>query len=156
MNYVLINDKSNFEEVLNCTLLITGDENRMHDEIFENMWAITLTEQMAKAIDSKYLMNFIETLIETRKKQLSGKPATFYLWLDDVIGQLRFNVLSTHRRPPFECTLNLLDSPQEILKKFLKSNRGEIPWGELEVIEGDFDDDDEHNDYVQSVYVKYL
>src|SRR5579862_3921304 len=106
MNYILITKPSDFKKIIDSAIFITGEMSRQDDEIQENMWAFSLDDQMAKTLGVDDLSKFVEKLIEQRKKQLSGKPATFYLWLDEVVGQIRFNLLSGHRNPPFGCKLN--------------------------------------------------
>lgn len=159
MNHNVITQINDFQTIIDAPITITGDRKRLDDETYENMWALSFDEQATKNITLEELTLFVNALIHKRKQQLLEQypncPATFYLWFDEMAGQLRFNVISGHVKPPFGCLTELANSAQDILKEFIMShNNTNIPWEELEVT--DNDSDEQEDTYILKVYVFYL
>lgn len=157
---------TDLEIIINDEITLFGNTTSIKEEIYHNMWRITFDNDFIKTITKKDLFIFLEKLLEERSLQILEKypnlKATFYIWYDELAGQLRFNILSGDNvRPPFGCTLNILKSPMPILQKFLDDMQSEHPplgWENLKIINPgdpgwDEDDNDDNNDKIQNVYV---
>lgn len=157
MNHIIITNLTDLKSVINAPIAITGDKNEFDNETQKNMWFISFDEHMLSSITLQNLTTFIDDLIHTKKQQLfenyPNTPATFYLWFDEMAGQLRFNIASGHIKPPFECSVEFANSAQDILKECL-TTQNHISWEELEMTEQDFNEDE--SSYTLKVYVLYL
>lgn len=139
-------------------------------EIYNNFWEIMFSHDLTKTLTLFDLQEFIYKLFRKRTEQIKelgiDSPVTFYLWFNG-IGQLCFNLLSgENANLPFQCSLNIVDSSDFILKKFLEEEKkaaekgGHLLFEDMVILEpGDEGWDDESwyedNDleYVQDVYV---
>jgi len=161
MNCITIHNAEDLAIILNHIFLITGDQRAQEVETESNMWAISLSADAHVA--EQELLLFITSLLRIVRQQLITVPtqstATFYMWFDEMAGQLRFNVISGRISTlPFGCTVVVKNSPQPIVQSFLASNYTQgIPFEEC-VIEDVMDDDacDDEDEYILPVYVEYL
>ena len=126
--------------VLTDRIYIGSSEADVDEEIRQNMWRISITEEDAKTLSQEDFLTFISEVISDRRTQIeearTGHGMIFYLWFDEQACQLRFNLISDfHRRLPFECRLEPLGSPEPIIRSFLESSyHGGIPWSEVEEV----------------------
>jgi len=131
MSHTAIENWNELQELLEDPIFLSGNAFSVQEEIRNNMWAITFSEDFVKTIQVKDLEKFITQLLLNRSQQINNKfdamPATFYLWFDEMAFQLRFNILSGNDITlPFGCTLNILNSPVPIFQKFLNEAQAEI------------------------------
>jgi hypothetical protein len=76
---------------------------------------------------------FLRSAVEVRRELAASqalRPVTFYAWYDEMAGQLRFSTACCTRTDlPFGATILLVDAPNEIVGKFMRSPfRDGIPW----------------------------
>ncbi|HVW99301.1 MAG TPA: hypothetical protein VHA52_02510 [Candidatus Babeliaceae bacterium] len=165
MNLVIVNKTSSFNIILNSELLITGLPEAIHEEVSNNMWCVGLSLGFEKKVTLNQLEYFFERLLVVRKKQLLRdgivSPVTFYLWHDELAGQLRFNFISGHcEKLPFGCTVIPVLTVKEILQDFLSSPYLQgIPLNEFEVIDINEESEDEEDEVINfelKVFKRYL
>lgn len=172
MSTDVIKKISDLDHIINDTVTLFGRNDAIKEEIYHNMWSLGFDYDFVKKMTAQDLTFFLVRVLEQRSAQIAKNyphlKATFYLWYEEQIEQLRFNVLSGENiRPPFGCTLNILNSPQPIFKKFLDDMQSEHPplsWGNITILNpgdpgwDDFDDDDDedNSNYIQDVFVMTL
>jgi hypothetical protein len=138
---------------------MTGNQNLHPAETAQNMWRISPTPSFVKAILIHDLIEFINSLLKQiyQQKSTAKLPytVTFYLWFDEMAGQLRFNILSGRQtKLPFGCRVEIVDSYEQIIKEFLTSKyHNGIFWNELTLEDND---DDEIDSYVLKIFVTYI
>ena len=125
MNYRTIKELAELYEILDCSIYLSEEKYQEEEEIAYNGWDIMLDNELAQKINSEDLAQFISKLIKFRSKEISLiKPAiksTLYIWFDDFPVRLSFNILSGENRElPFNCKINFVDSPYQILNEFIK------------------------------------
>lgn len=145
----------NLEDTITDPIFIGSSKEDLDKEISNNMWRISLEQELASRININDFVDFFSMVIDNRQNQIkvsSGQHGmTFYLWFDRMASQLRLNLISTiHQRLPFGCELELLDRMEPILYEFLA-----YPFLNGLPIEGYSDGSDE-KPYVLKVYVKKL
>ena len=122
-------------------IYLTDKTDEINDEIDNNLWALTAPKEIISQTTTTDFLEFIQKVKDNYKNQLDESPLDidliFYLWFDEMAGQLRFNFInSNHNKLPFECKLKYTDKPEEIVKQFIKSEYLEgISWNELETVE---------------------
>lgn len=168
MSHYCIQKLSDLDFILNDEIMLFGNINSIDEEIYHNMWIIDIEREFCKKIALQDLTMFIKNLLQNRSLQVESKypgaKATFYLWYDPQSIQFRFNILSGENITlPFGCKLNILNSYETILQKFLTEAQSEInalSWGNMKILNpGDpawDDDEDDRIDWVQDVYVTTL
>jgi len=161
INYLLVNDVRDFEEIIESPIFIGCDKKLLDKEISHNMWVISFDNKIIKSVSIDTLLEFIQKLLNKRKQQLSELnifcPVIFYMWFDEMASQLRFNIISYfNEKLPFGCTTNIINSPNPILQAFLASQENpEISWNEFEEIIDDTDDIEEKT-FILDIFVKQL
>ena len=161
MNYLIINNIENFNEIIESPIFIGCNKELLEREISTNMWAISLDDQVIKHISIDTLSQFIDNFVDKKQQQLTDMNIScsviFYLWFDEMAAQLRFNIISYYNgKLPFGCDLNIIDSSQPILKAFLQSQQNpEISWNELQEIADDYDETEEIA-FVLDVFIREL
>jgi hypothetical protein len=167
MNYIQIKQFSDFEELLNIDILITGDLMKQNEEREYNTWCISFDQAFIKSIKLPDLYNFLEILIKNRSQQvkkMKNGPATFYLWYDKQSFNLCFDILSGNNlKMPFDCITIIKHTPHDILTNLLNDTQADtnyLSWENITILNpgdpGCDDDDDEEYDnskYVLDVYV---
>lgn len=146
-------------------LYLTDKTDEVNEEIKHNHWSISATKDIITQTTTTDFLDFIQKVKENYKNQLDNSShdidLIFYLWFDEMAGQLRFNFInSNHDKLPFGCQLKHTDRPEEIVDEFIKSKYLEgIPWTELETIEtkeelaeADRREKELHNNFVLTVY----
>lgn len=122
-------------------LYLTDKTDEIHEEINYNNWILSAPTDIISQTTTTDFLEFIQKVKDNYNNQLDKSQLDidliFYLWFDEMAGQLRFNFInSNHGKLPFDCKLKLTDSPEEIVDKYLKSQYHDgIPWNELETIE---------------------
>lgn len=120
---------------------LTDKTDEVNEEIKHNHWVLTAPSDIVAQTTTADFLEFIQRVKGNYKIQLDKSSLDidliFYLWFDEIAGQLSFNFInSNHDKLPFGCKLKHTDKPEEIVDQFLKSKYHEgIPWNELETIE---------------------
>lgn len=135
------------EEIITDNIYIAPTVDEISEEITNNMWSISITQELCNELIEEDFRVFFNDIIENREEQVSGSKYNhgmiFYLWFEYQSGLLRFNLISDfHKELPFKCNLILVDNPQEIVIDFLKYKYHDgIPIIESEeaLIESDMD-----------------
>lgn len=141
MNVIELCDLNDFKFIYDSSILITQDNTLQSEETAHNMWCISMSDQLKKTVAIHDIVKCLQNIIDIRQKQIQQHsimpPITFYLWFDEMACQLRFNVISgCNVSLPFRCEVLIVDSLQEIVRKFLTIeisqilvNRSDIPEG---------------------------
>jgi hypothetical protein len=161
MNHIIITRLSDLQNIINEPIDFSENQSPTY---FPNMWALTFDDDLIKNIQLDDLKFFLTELLNNRRIQLLKKSATlqakFYLWFDEQILQLRFNLLFDTNNPlPFGCKLDIIHDSETILKEFLTIIHQVALQGEdIEFFDPseDFEDEDDENNYVLKVYVEIL
>jgi hypothetical protein len=162
MNSIIVTKSSDLKKIIASPILLTGQGYLEKEEIYENMWSINVTEQLLPAITKDALITFVNRLLHNRQEQVTAlkQPATFYMWNDSMIGDLRFNLLSGHRdHLPFGSIVDPQDSIEPLLEEFISDNNNRVLlWNELEFLNPDSEDkyDEEDIIYTTKVYSLFL
>jgi hypothetical protein len=112
------------ESIKSDQLLITDSVNNIKEEIAENCWSISMTDEIAANCSPDELSKFLRDVKEDRRRQLiqsnSGVGLIYYIWVDEMAGQLRFNFInSNHNKLPFWAALIFVDTEHDILSDYL-------------------------------------
>jgi hypothetical protein len=141
----------NLEDIITDPIFIGSSKEDLDEEISNNMWRISLEQELASKISINDFVVFFNKVIANRQSQIktSNKQhgMIYYLWFDWMASQLRFNLISTvHEKLPFQCELELLESIEPIINNFLH-----YPYLNGLPIEGNFDGSEE-KPYILKVY----
>lgn len=117
---------NDLEEIITDKIFIGTSETDLHREIETNMWRISIPAELSEKVTVEDFNEFIYKIISQRKKQIndssSNKGMYFYLWFDWMASQLRFNLISdTNEKLPFNCELQFVDDPIDIINDFINS-----------------------------------
>ncbi|HLJ31824.1 MAG TPA: hypothetical protein VKU36_05270 [Candidatus Babeliales bacterium] len=161
MNTITISHLNQLNSIFNDLLYLSGDQS---EEIYHNMWCISLKGDLIESIRLEQLKHFIDKLVENREQQLKNlnfyKNAIFYMWFDQQALQLRFNIITGDVKSlPFGCKVQLNTTPESILNNFINTVRDIAQLGDqIEFFNsGDWSDEDENEDeYILDVFVKEL
>ena len=122
-------------------IYLTDKTDEINDEIYYNLWTLAAKKEIVSQTTITDFLEFIQEVKDNYKNQLDESllniDLIFYLWFDEMAGQLRFNFInSNHDELPFECKLKYTDKPEEIVKQFMESEYLEgISWDGLEIVE---------------------
>jgi len=128
---------------ISAPIYLTDKTDEIKDEIDNNFWILTAPKEIISQTTTADFLEFIQKVKDNYKSQLDESPLDidliFYLWFDEMAGQLRFNFInSNHNKLPFKCNLRYTDEPEEIVKQFIESEYLEgISCNELETPEKD-------------------
>lgn len=173
MSDTVIEKLEDLDFIIQDYIYLSGQKGvNINEETFNNMWAFSLSEDFAQSTKLIDLKKFLSDLLKRRKEQIKElnieSKITFYMWIDEMLTQLRFNFISGEvANLPFKCTLNIVDSPDFILQRFLKESKktaekgGGLLFEDMIILEpGDEGWDDEMwyknsdpKDYTLDVYV---
>jgi len=168
MNHITIYSLNDLQEIFDAEIFISGSQAMMQEEIKQNCWCLSFEKNLTTHIRLNDLLQFIADLKRKRISQLQQNnivsSVTFYMWFDEMASQLCFDLTSgKNTRPPFGCTLNILQSPESILQKFLDDCQSKIPalsWENLTILNpgdpGFGEDNDDEAEWIQDVYVTTL
>ena len=109
-------------------LYLTDKTNHLNDEIYHNMVQFGLTYKLAEKISTEDILLFLSKVKSDRQKQLHKSEEKigllYYLWFDEMAGQLRFNFInSNHNKLPFGCNLEFVETEKIIVDNFIESYR---------------------------------
>ena len=112
------------EDIIDDKIFIGSSADDLEQEIRNNMWCISISQDTSQQLSIKDLNNFLNKVIENRKQQIRQQETIwgmrFYLWFDSQAGQLRFNLISLcHNELPFKSKLRFVESLNEIIEDFL-------------------------------------
>ena len=133
------------EEIVSAPLFVGENEQ---EEIANNMWQISVSAELAKALTVVDFSIFLERVISNRKEQIrqtkSAPSMLFYLWFDEQASQIRFNIISNRGTGlPFACETALINEYGDILKGFLEhSCHDGIPIENMMTIGFDYDSEE--------------
>lgn len=140
-----VNKTDYFNYLLTCLsepIYLTDKTDELKEEIKYNLWALAAPAEIIAQVTTADYVELIEKVKESHKVQLGKSQLNidliFYLWFDEMAGQLRFNFInSNHLVLPFGCKLKYANKPDEIVEQYLTSryNTQTIPWEELRTIE---------------------
>ena len=122
-------------------IYLTDKTSEINAEINSNNWILSAPMDIISQTTTTDFLEFIQKVKDNYKNQLDKSTLDidliFYMWYDEMAGQLRFNFInSNHSKLPFGCKLTHLDRPEEIVDKYLKSHYNDgIPMNELETNE---------------------
>jgi hypothetical protein len=146
-------------------MYLTDNIDELNEEIKHNHWVLTAPADIISQTTPFDFLEFIQKVKDHYKNQLDKSQLDidliFYLWFDELAGQLHFNFInSNHDKLPFGCKLKYTDRPEDIVDQYLKSRYHEgIPWSELETIEtseqiaeADRLEKELHDNFVLTVY----
>jgi len=163
MNIITISNLDQFDSIFNDLLCLSGKQS---EEIYHNMWCISLEGDLIENIKLEQLKYFVDKLIENREQQLKDislrKSVVFYVWFDQQALQLRFNVITGDVNSlPFGCKVHLDDTSESILNNFINTARDVAKSGDqIQFFNSeDWEDEDEEEDeeeYILDVFVKKL
>lgn len=161
MNAITISNLDQFNLILNDLLCLSGKQS---EEIYHNMWCISLEGNLTESITLEQLKHFVDKLIENREQQLKdvsfSKSAVFYMWFDQQALQLRFNVITGGITSlPFGCKVRLHTMPESILNNFTSTVRDVTRYGDqIEFSNGEdwADENENEEEYILDVFVKEL
>jgi len=150
---------NNLNEIIADPLFIGKTPDDLKSEIANNTWGIGITKDIAKLVEVNDFILFLNKVIQDRQQQIfqsnQNHGMFFYVWVDHLASQLRFNLISDfHLKLPFVCNIELTDNLESIITEFLKS-----PYLNGISIEGHVEDEDNQPStgcYVQKVYLKTI
>jgi hypothetical protein len=117
---------ADFDEIITDKIFIGTDTNDLQEEIRQNTWWISLSQQQVEQLTPDDLREFINRIIDNRRQQVltaqTDHGMYFYLWFDEMACQLRFSLISdVHEKLPFGCNVNQIATPDGIIGAFLSS-----------------------------------
>jgi hypothetical protein len=156
MTYIYIKKKEDLSIFINTLKIELGNSD------YHNCYELSCTKRVINSMTVTMLHNFVLQLIEHITTQLHQQlvpkgNATFYMWFDEQVGHLCFNVLYKRAEQlPFGCRIAYVQDVLPILSLMKQSPimGGVIPLEEVEF--GDFDNEDDLDNYTLLVYKLYL
>jgi hypothetical protein len=120
----------------------------------ENLWTVALPDDRTD-IGEDQLLEFVREAQRVRLLQATRAgpaPVVFYVWHDEMAGQLCFSVArGTAGDIPFSARVELVSELRQIVRSYLGSEfRRGIPWAQLETVP--FDDDLGSGEHVVHVW----
>lgn len=118
-------------DVLNDEVI--SEHNNVNFEARSNMWCFSIpNDEGITALDIK---SFLNQIIDQRSKQIT-LPMTFYVWIDEQAGQLRFSLTSQPKNNlPFGSTLIYSDNLDNFIEQFISMQlTGSIAFQDLKPI----------------------
>lgn len=114
----------NLEDIITDPMFIGISTEDLDQEISNNMWCITLDQNLATEISTHEYVDFFKKVIRNRQDQIKNSNQEhgmiFYLWFDRMASQLRFNLISdVHEKLPFQCDIEILDNIDPIIEECL-------------------------------------
>ncbi|HEX4068657.1 MAG TPA: hypothetical protein VHX42_01040 [Candidatus Babeliales bacterium] len=159
MNVITVSNLDQLNLIFNDLVSLSGG---LSEEIYHNMWCVSLEGNLIESITFKQLKSFVDELIKHRELQLKDKiflrGVVFYMWFDQQALQLRFNIITGDATSlPFECKIQLQTSPDLILNKFINTVKDVARCGDqIEFFDSKDWEDENEEEYVLDVFVKKL
>ena len=170
MSNTTIEKLEDLDFVIQDYIYLSGKKDMdVEKEIYNNFWEIMFSHDLIKTLTLFDLQDFIYKLFQKRTEQIKElgitSSVTFYMWFND-IGQLCFNLLSGENATlPFRCTLNIVDSSDFILKRFLEEEKkaaekgGHLLYEDMVILEpgdegfGEIEEEKDPKSFVLDIYV---
>src|SRR5687768_16778407 len=114
------------KDVISDEIVIDPDD--INKEGNSNLWGFSFSDEgiRMQGLTLQEAKDFSQEVVRARKAQraalrLPAGSLIFYCWVDFLIGQLRFSLVSAgHGRLPFGARLQAVDDVEVILKSWLK------------------------------------
>ena len=143
-------------EIKTDKLFITDRTDLLEKEIETNCWSISVPPELSEVIGNEELIQFLADVKINRIEQLNQANANidliYYLWHDEMAGQLRFNFINkNHKELPFKASIETADSEKLVIRKYLvdlKESKG------YEKNDSEFNGNE--SDFKLEVYKEYL
>jgi len=115
------------ESIVTDSVYLTASPDELAKEIAENMWTLSVSEELAGAIAPEEVQAFLRRVKQNRRVQLAqrGQPGglRYYLWHDLQAGQLRFNFISVrHEALPFRASITTCVDEAAIIRAWLQAS----------------------------------
>lgn len=112
------------EEIVVDPLYIGDSEADIDQEIANNTWSISISNQLGAQLSVKDFIDFFEKVISNRCDQIkhsyNNTGMIFYVWFDWQSAQLRFSLISDYdSKLPFVCEIENTDKLEPIIEEFL-------------------------------------
>ena len=119
------------EEIKSDKLFITDLVDNVDEEVKNNCWSISINDEIVKECTVDELKTFLKDVKTDRKEQLRKSNVKvgliYYLWVDELAGQMRFNFInSNHTNLPFRAPLTFTNKEDEILSDYLMRRQTDI------------------------------
>ncbi|MGO4695224.1 hypothetical protein AB4Z50_13195 [Paenibacillus sp. 2TAB26] len=112
------------DEIVEDKMFIGNDIDDLEEEISQNTWSISMSQQLASEFTVGEIGNFFCNVITNRTEQMTKADCNrmlFYVWFDWRSGRLRFNFISDiHTKLPFKCEIETVENIDSIINVFLK------------------------------------
>jgi hypothetical protein len=155
-NYIRKNNLSYLFSYDESELLFNGNTE---EEANHNLEMITFSQKQLKNIQESDLIDFFKKIIEIRKSIILNNHISdtyFYLWHDELAGNLRFSCIEG-KNFPFGCRLNLLSSMDNIISSYKKNPGGFILKSELKITNCEEKEiEEDTNNYTLDLYTEKL
>jgi len=148
---------NNLNEIIVDSVFIGNTSDDLKSEIRNNTRGIGITNEVAKLVEVNDFIIFLNKVIQDRQRQITQSTQDhgmfFYVWVDHLAGQLRFNLISDfHSNLPFGCEIELTDNLESIITEFLES-----PFlNGISIIEHDEENQPNNGSFVLRVYLKTI
>jgi hypothetical protein len=157
MNVTTISNLGQLNVIFNDVLCLSGKQS---EEIYHNMWCISLEDNLLESITLEQLKSFVDKLIGNRELQLKdsncSRGVVFYMWFDQQALQLRFNIITGDvNLLPFGCKIQLHTTCESILSNFLNTVKDFSQHGD-QIEFFSCEDEEDEKEYVLDVFVKSL
>jgi hypothetical protein len=118
------------EEIKSDKLFITDSLDNIDEEIKNNCWSISISDEIANECTIEELKSFLKDVKADRRKQLRKANdqvgLIYYVWFDEQAGQLRFNFINAkHNKLPFRAPLTFVDKEEVILSNYLNRQQAD-------------------------------
>ncbi|WP_205439647.1 hypothetical protein [Peribacillus alkalitolerans] len=147
------------EEIVVDPLFIGESEEDIDQEIANNTWSISISNELAVELSLKDFMDFFEKVISNRRNQITNsknrRGMLFYVWFDWQGAQIRFNLISDYdSKLPFGCNFEIIENLEPIIEEFLGfPYHNGIPMEEITNEDDEWEDSKEKNEVIDSLKV---
>lgn len=125
MTYSSENYFGNLDEIIADELFIGSSTLDLQQEIRNNMWLISATNEEISHLTIQDFATFFERVIQNRLSQIRAanqQGMIFYTWFDEQACQIRFCLISNfHDELPFGNPITLVEGPEIIFEQFINS-----------------------------------
>lgn len=112
------------DEIVEDEIFIGESIEDLKEEISQNMWSISMSQQLANEFTVEEIKDFLSKVIANRFEQIAESDCKhgmlFYVWFDWLSGRLLFNLISdVHTKLPFGGQIEILKDIDSIIEQFL-------------------------------------
>jgi hypothetical protein len=99
---------------------ILADKISIVNMPIKNMWSISIPNNLVHEIQPYEFLQFINTVISTRKSQVSSlnEKLIFYAWIDFQAFQFRFSIILKNEKLPFNSNITISDNLEKLIITF--------------------------------------